>query len=137
MCRCQLAASSLTVGWLRAMAAAGYCSRSVTTVEGSSCSSLIEAEGTPPVLFYFLNSWAAAYYCDLNPRPVGQQFCFLNRRGCGKVHAVVALDTCGSIMAAYGLGQQMFDELNPSLDCGDLLEGQLICILPGESTDCP
>jgi hypothetical protein len=113
----------------------GYCSRRVNTADGDTCMSLMEAAGIPPVLFYFLND-GSRYYCR-DGRLQGLNLCLLNRRGCGKVHPVAPQDTCASIASAKGLEQAMFDKLNPLLDCGKLLEGQLVCIYPGGLAGCP
>jgi hypothetical protein len=58
--------------------------------------------------------------------------CVYHRPGCGKGYTVAAGDTCDSICAAHALSQAKLLRLNPSLDCGKLAPGQVICALACE-----
>jgi LysM repeat protein len=62
---------------------------------------------------------------------VGQVVCIKPTSTCAQTYTVVSGDTCYAIYTKYGLTEAEFLALNPSINCGSLQVGQVVCVGSG------
>jgi hypothetical protein len=106
------------------------CSVNYTVATGDTCRSIMQAAGLPLRLLHFFNAQVGDNCENLME---GEQLCLLYRPGCSQGYTVSVSDSCTSIIAAHpSLTQELLLLLNPLLDCGSMVVGQVICIMPGE-----
>lgn len=90
----------------------------------------MKAAGLPVRLLHFLNPQVGSNCGNISE---GQELCLLYRPGCSKAYTVAPGDTCSNIISANpGLSPEVLLQLNPVLDCGNIQEGLVLCIMPGE-----
>ncbi|KDN45261.1 carbohydrate-binding module family 50 protein [Tilletiaria anomala UBC 951] len=106
------------------------CSRHYTIVEGDTCDKIGAKTLTSTYQVMALNLPEAGPDCfTLTP---GHQIC-LGRYGsdCQIVYRATSSDTCSSIASAFGISLSLLKSNNPTLDCGIVYDGLMLCTAPG------
>jgi hypothetical protein len=118
---------------------AGHCSSlfisRASSPRHTTCAGIANMTGWPVPLIHFIPVIPAMrlspWQWPCGSIVPGYKMCLFSRPGCGRGYVVRPGDTCASISAANGLTEAQLQELNPAMDCGDLVSQlQALCVAP-------
>ncbi|PWN26688.1 hypothetical protein BDZ90DRAFT_214482, partial [Jaminaea rosea] len=106
------------------------CTRNYIVQAGDTCDKIGQRHLVSTYQVLAFNLPEAGPTCET--LEIGHELC-LGRYGndCQVVHRCTPADTCSSIAAQYKIPLSLLQDNNPSMNCGQIYDGLVLCVAPG------